>query len=122
MIKFTINGTLPSLNELIDAERRNRYLGATLKKKSESIVLHSARQLGKWRATSAVHFTYKFYEPNRRRDKDNVSSLARKVIQDALVKGGYLPNDNWEWVEGFEDQFYVDKKNPRIEVCMEEVE
>jgi Holliday junction resolvase RusA-like endonuclease len=114
--KFTIRGTLPGLNELIEAERRNRYAGAALKKQSESVVMHAARSLGKMRFTEPVYMVYHWYEPNRRRDKDNISSFGRKVIQDALVKSKILQNDGWNNIIGFEDRFEVDKKNPRIVV------
>lgn len=114
--KFTIRGTLPGLNELIEAERRNRYAGAALKKQSESVVMHAARSLGKVRFTEPVYMVYHWYEPNRRRDKDNISSFGRKVIQDALVKSKILQNDGWSNIIGFEDRFEVDKKNPRIVV------
>lgn len=114
--KFTIRGTLPGLNELIEAERRNRYAGAALKKQSESVVMHAARSLGKMRFTEPVYIVYHWYEPNRRRDKDNISSFGRKVIQDALVKSKILQNDGWSNIIGFEDRFEVDKKNPRIVV------
>lgn len=114
--KFTIRGTLPGLNELIEAERRNRYAGAALKKQSESVVMHAARSLGKIRFTEPVYMVYHWYEPNRRRDKDNISSFGRKVIQDALVKSKILQNDGWNNIIGFEDRFEVDRKNPRIVV------
>lgn len=120
--KFTIRGTLPGLNELIEAERRNRYAGAALKKQSESVVMHAARSLGKMRFTEPVYMVYHWYEPNRRRDKDNISSFGRKVIQDALVKSKILQNDGWNNIIGFEDRFEVDKKNPRIVVEIYEVE
>ena len=120
--KFTIRGTLPGLNELIEAERRNRYAGAALKKQSESVVMHAARSLGKMRFTEPVYMVYHWYEPNRRRDKDNISSFGRKVIQDALVKSKILQNDGWSNIIGFEDRFEVDKKNPRIVVEIYEVE
>ncbi len=120
--KFTIRGTLPGLNELIEAERRNRYAGAALKKQSESVVMHAARSLGKMRFTEPVYIVYHWYEPNRRRDKDNISSFGRKVIQDALVKSKILQNDGWSNIIGFEDRFEVDKKNPRIVVEIYEVE
>lgn len=42
--KFTIRGTLPGLNELIEAERRNRFIGAKLKKQYEAVVMRAARQ------------------------------------------------------------------------------
>lgn len=116
MVKFTIRGALPGLNELIEAERRNRYAGAALKKQSESVVMHAVRSLGKVRFTEPVYMVYHWYEPNRRRDKDNISSFGRKVIQDALVKSKILQNDGWNNIIGFEDRFEVDKKNPRIVV------
>lgn len=114
--KFTIKGTLPGLNELIEAERRNRYEGARLKKQCETVVAHSARQLGNVVFTQPVHMVYHWHEKNRRRDKDNISAFGRKVIQDALVKAGYLLNDGWDNIEGFEDHFYVDAKKPRVVV------
>lgn len=63
---------------------------------------------------------YAWYEPNRRRDFDNISSFGRKVIQDALVKAKVLQDDGWGYIKGFSDEFYVDSKNPRIEVLIVE--
>ena len=63
-----------------------------------------------------VFLLFTFYEKDRRRDKDNVASFARKVIQDALVKCGTLQDDGWDHVTGYLDRFEVDKKNPRIVV------
>lgn len=120
MTKFTIHGTLPGLNEYIAAERANRYQGAAMKKQAEAVVLHAARTLGKMQLTQPVHMIYRWFEPNRRRDKDNVSAFGRKVIQDALVKARVLKNDGWADIESFEDQFFVDKKAPRIEVQLYE--
>lgn len=114
--KFTIRGTLPGLNELITAERSNRFQGAALKKQSESIVMHAARIMGKVRFEKPVWMVYHWYEQNRRRDKDNICAYGRKVIQDALVKAGYLQDDGWKNIDGFEDHFEVDAKNPRIVV------
>lgn len=59
-------------------------------------------------------FRFRWYEQNRRRDKDNVSAFGRKVILDGLVQAGILPNDNWNYVEGFRDEFYVDADRPRV--------
>lgn len=116
MVKFTIRGKLPGLNDYITAERTNRYKGAVMKRQSETIVLHAARSLGKYRPDGKVRMVYRWYEQTQRRDKDNISSFGRKVIQDALVKGGWLANDGWKNIEDFEDKFFVDRKNPRIEV------
>lgn len=116
MVKFTIRGKLPGLNDYITAERTNKYAGAKMKKEWEAIVMHEARALRGVQFEKPVHMLYQWYEPNKRRDKDNISSFGRKVIQDALVKGGWLANDGWKNIEDFEDRFFVDRKNPRIEV------
>ena len=106
-MKFTIRGTLPNLNDYITAERTSRYQAAAMKKQCESIVMHAARSLGKWQPEGAVYMVYHWYEPNRRRDLDNISSFGRKVIQDALVKAHILRNDGWKEIVGFEDRFYT---------------
>lgn len=120
--KIIIRGSLPGLNEYINAERTNRYKGAEMKRRAESIVLHAARSLGKWRAEQPVYMVYHWYCADRRRDKDNISSFGRKVIQDALVRAKILKNDGWNDIIGFEDIFYIDKKNPRVVVEIEEEE
>lgn len=65
--------------------------------------------------------SYTWYEPNKRRDLDNVSSFGRKVIQDALVETRVLENDGWKNIVGFQDNFYIDADNPRVEVVIREV-
>jgi Holliday junction resolvase RusA-like endonuclease len=119
---LVIKGTLPGLNELISAERTNRYKAAAMKRQCQGVVIHCAKsQLRGFRPQTAVIMRYTWYERNRRRDKDNVSSFGRKVIQDGLVAAGVLKNDGWSEIEGFTDTFRVDKQNPRIEVIITEV-
>lgn len=79
-------------------------------------------QLGKLRISKPVYMIYRWYEPNRKRDLDNISSFGRKVIQDALVHTKVIKNDGWKEITGFRDEFYVDSKNPRIEVEIEVVD
>lgn len=45
-----------------------------------------------------------------------MSAFGRKVILDGLVQAGILPNDNWNYVDGFQDEFYVDADNPHVVV------
>lgn len=114
---LVIPGTLPGLNEYIAAERTNRYKAAAMKREAESLVLWAAKQcLRGWKARGPVRMEYTWVERNRRRDKDNISAYGRKIIQDALVKGGYLQGDGWAHISGFSDAFAVDKGRPRIEV------
>ena len=116
MVRLVIPGVLPNLNDYIAAERRHRQQGAKLKRQAEQVVMLAAQKLRRVKFTGPVVMRYTWYEPNRRRDKDNVSSFGRKVIQDALVKAGILPNDGWANIDGFSDEFAVDPKNPRVEV------
>ena len=116
-VKLTVTGRLPGLNDYIAAERANRHAAADMKRASQAIVEWSARsQLRGVRFEKPVRMTYRWFERDKKRDKDNISSFGRKVIQDALVRVGVLKNDNWACIEGFADEFYVDKKRPRIEV------
>ncbi len=119
---LTIPGTLPNLNDYIAAERTNRHKGAKMKADSGKIVAAAIRQcLRGVRIEKTVYMEYTWYEPNKRRDKDNVSSFGRKVIQDSLVDAGILKDDGWKHVVGFSDRFEVDKDNPRIEVLIKEI-
>lgn len=120
--KLIIPGTLPNLNDYIAAERANRHKGAKMKADSGNIVAVAIRQcFGGTRIEKPVEMHYFWYEPNKRRDKDNVSSFGRKVIQDALVQCGVLKDDGWKYVVGFSDRFEVDRENPRIEVLIKEM-
>lgn len=117
---LTIPGRLPGLNEYIEAERRNKYIAANMKREAEQrIILAAKAQLRgvRFRAPVVMHYTW--LEPNRKRDKDNIA-FARKFVQDALVRCGVLQNDGWAEIDGFTDAFAVDRKSPRVEVRFEE--
>lgn len=119
---FTIPGRLPGLNEYIDAERRHRMKAAQMKSRYEHLIKQCIRtKLGMVKITSPVHIDYHFYEPNRRRDKSNISGYARKLIEDALVQSGVLQNDGWKNIDGYTDHFDVDGKRPRVEVTITEI-
>ena len=120
---LVIHGKLPGLNELIDAERRHRQAGAKLKRDAERIVrMYIRQQLRGYKPKTPVTLYYYYYEPNRRRDLDNIAGFAHKVIQDSLVKEGILANDGWNHIKGFFDSFNIDNKFPRIEVEIVEPE
>ena len=128
--RFTIDGTLPNLNDYLQAERQvirtaKSYTtrGNEMKQFQQNhIVLILRGQLKGLKIDKAIFITYRFFEPNKRRDLDNISAFAHKVIQDALVKSGIIRNDGWKEIVGFVDTFAVDKERPRIEVILQEVE
>lgn len=115
--RLVIKGRLPGLNEYTYENRKHAQKGAAMKRQAQELVMwHILSQIRGLRFTKPVFIVYTYYEPNRKRDHDNVSSFARKVIQDALVKCGTLQDDGWDQVTGYLDRFEVDKENPRIVV------
>ena len=98
---LTIPGTLNNLNDYILADRTNRHKGAKMKANNGDIVAIAIKQCMRGvRIEKPVFMEYLWVEPNRRRDKDNISSFGRKVIQDALVQCGVLKDDGWKYVVG----------------------
>lgn len=119
---FTVGARLPGLNEYTSACRTHPKKGARMKKDAQQIVeLFIRHQLRGLKISRPVKLHYRFYEKDRRRDMDNVSSFAKKVTQDALVSCGVLENDGWKNVKGSSEEFDVDKLSPRIEIVIEEV-
>jgi len=113
-----IPGRLPGLNEYTRENRRNRYAGAKMKYDTEQLI---SLYIPKWAQYNVpVRLEFYWYEPDTRRDCDNIS-FAKKFILDSLVASGVLKNDNQKCVKGFSDQFYVDKENPRVVVEIHEL-
>lgn len=119
MIKFTIKGTLPNLNDYTEACRINRFSGAKMKKGCQTVCEYAIKQQCKGQHIDSCIVKIKWIEPNRKRDLDNIS-FAKKFIFDALVEQKVLDNDGWKQIKGIEETFDVDKLNPRIEVELHE--
>lgn len=127
--KLIIDGTLPNLNDYLKAERQTFRKGGKfttkgneLKRDTQEVIIWTIRQqLRGLHIDKPVILKYDFYEPNKRRDLDNISAFAHKVVQDSLVLAGVLKNDGWKEILGYVDQFYCDRENPRIEVTIKEV-
>lgn len=120
--RFTIKGTLPGLNSYLKAERsfsKGHSLGNDMKQQYQAIISNAIRaQLKRLHIDKPVKIRYDYYEPNKRRDLDNIAGVAHKFIQDSLVRCKVLDNDGWYNVTGFIDEFHVDRDNPRIEVTI----
>lgn len=113
-------GSLPGLNEYIQAERAHRQKGAALKRDAQELIEWEISQQIDRPLREPVTMHYHWVERDRRRDKDNISSMGRKLIQDAMVAMEVLKNDGWSNIAGFSDTFDVDPDNPRIEIEIEE--
>ncbi len=121
--KVTIWGRFPSLNEYIAAMNVHRLKANKMKQDSENrIILGLCTWLKDIKISKKIIINYTFYEENRKRDLDNVSGFFHKVFQDALVRAGFIENDNWNYIVGFSDKFFVDKAVPRVVVEIVEVD
>lgn len=98
---FLINVRLPSLNDYITANRTNPHAGNKFKKDVDKSIgwrIKQAKDAGNLTPKEEpVDILIDFYEPNRRRDVDNIQS-STKYILDALVQQGILKNDGRKWV------------------------
>lgn len=69
--------------------------------------------------TESIDVEFHWYEPNKKRDKDNVA-FAKKFILDGLQMRGVITNDNNKGINGFSDHFHYDG-TAGIRVVMKEV-
>lgn len=120
MQEFTIHFRLPSLNEVILANRTNRYAGAKLKKDIETKIMWEIKfaKLKKVDKPCIICFTWN--EENKRRDVDNIQS-SQKFVLDALVKSGVLENDTQKYVKNTEHIINSDCKKSSVVVKIKEV-
>lgn len=120
--KLKITGRLDALNEYTAANRTNPYKGGRMKQNNEDLIIWSIRQqLRGLHIDNPVLIYYRFFEPNAKRDNDNILSCAAKFVQDSLVKTKVLQNDNQKCIPKFYFDTFVDKNNPRIEVLITEL-
>lgn len=112
---LTIRGQLPGLNDYTKACRSNRFVGAQMKADAEQLISLFIRNQHLEAVPGAVLISFTWYEPNEKRDPDNVA-FAKKFILDALVSNGIIEGDSRKYVKGFDDLVVTDKKNPRIVV------
>ena len=119
-LNLVYKGRLPAMNEIIGANRRNFYMGNKLKQKTQQDI--AAQLLLQKRGVEfqeKVNMRIWFYEPNRRRDEDNVKS-GLKFLLDALQAIKIIKNDSPKYLHIASDEVFVDRENPRIEIELEQ--
>lgn len=116
MREVTIKGRFPGMNQYVQTCRNNPYGANKLIKDSEREIIKDLQAQIKAPLVPPIFIKYTFFEPNKRRDKDNISGFFHKVFQDSLVKAELLSNDGWDYIDGFIDHFGTDKDFPRIEI------
>lgn len=116
-----IPGRLPGTNEIIAAAKagKGKYQPYSIMKSEWT---HTIAWLAKkLPAYQRVDITITWYEPDRRRDPDNITG-GTKFILDSLVVAGVIKDDNQRYINSIKHLWGVDRENPRVEVQIEEAE
>lgn len=114
---FTIFGSLPTLNNYTHTNRANRYRGAQMKRDETTRVFWEIKKQCIPKCTTPPFITFRWICKDDRSDKDNIC-FAKKFILDGMVLAKIIPNDGWNDIRGFTDEFAIDKDNPRVEVVI----
>ncbi len=115
---FVIDGLFKGMNDWRDAIQRSPHAGNDMARAAKRRVESLARQQMVPRFDGPVVVVFDWFEPNLRRDLDNVSGSARKWILDGLVAAGVLPDDNMAHVVGLQDWSHIDPMSPGVIVTL----
>lgn len=120
-------GRLPGLNEMINSNRTNRYLGAKVKSGWMHELAHEfLRQAGGKRISRHATAYLKFFEKDARRDDDNVIGGGCKVVLDALTIAHIIVDDSPKFIHVLPERFTLSgkkeqrEKEARIEILLVE--
>ncbi|AUN06635.1 hypothetical protein [Clostridium botulinum] len=111
---------LPGMNDIVKESKKGRGCYqpySKMKQYYQTIIYSKAVKLPGF---NKVNITIDWYEPNAKRDIDNITA-GSKFILDALVKASIIQDDSQKFVKALYHNIHIDKKNPRIEVTLKEV-
>ena len=124
---LTISGRFDALNEMLAAARARRGKRGSayslMKKKWTDVVIAecSIQKITPMKGRFRISITV--YEPDKRRDPDNIAAGAFKFILDGLVKAGIIIDDSQKYLQ---DMVFAvgspDKHNPRVVATLEGVD
>lgn len=104
--EFTVPMQFPGMNEIIDAAKSSRWSYQEMKKSCDQCVFVYARNAKVSAIQLPVSIELVWFEPNRLRDKDNVMTGVKFVL-DGLRRAKILPGDGWKWVKDIRQQVQV---------------
>ena len=92
----------------------------TLNTAKKNYTTHMGEQLRHFKGILRARLLFIIYPKTRRKfDLDNVGSIHAKFFQDALVKHGIIPDDDYEHITEVTFRYgEVDKHNPRVEIAV----
>lgn len=122
MQEYFIPLRMPGLNEFLEQAYISRYMAGAMKREWTAIASQYAKAAKLGHFTEPITVEFHWYEPNMKRDQDNVA-FAKKFILDGLQDKSYqvITNDNYKWVKGFSDHFHYEGK-AGVHVIMKEID
>lgn len=109
---LVIDGTMKGLNDWRGAIQRSPHAGNDMARAAKKRVAALAREQRVPRFERPVVVTFDWYEPNKRRDLDNVAGTGQKWVLDGLVAADVLPDDNADHVVGIQHWLHFDALEP----------
>lgn len=119
--KLTYDVQLPSMNQIIDSNRKNKFAAAKEKKQYTKLIAYLTKAQMRKSIEKKVDISCHWYVKNRMTDKDNIAG-GIKFLLDGLQEAQVIKNDGWKEIGNIFHFFEVDKNNPRIELFLTEVE
>ncbi len=122
--RVALHTVIPTANEMINIERRNKYLAAKLKATTERDLIRE--MIAHFTTTKheetqyPVHMTYTWHRKNKRTDPSNVA-WGTKYVEDALQRAGVLRNDGPREIASITHQYVygADENYVEVEWCSE---
>lgn len=118
ILSITLLGEFTNANTYINAERTHRSQASEIKQMETLRVKYETLnipQIEKY----PVRIVFNWYAKDKNVDPDNIA-FAKKFILDGLQESKVLRGDGWKHISGFEDNFFIDKNNPRVEISFYE--
>lgn len=109
---------LPTFNEYIEAERTNRYVASSLKKKATQAVKFACRESINIINPEGKYDLFVYWTvPNNKTDSDNYYA-GIKFILDGIVAAGVLKGDGRKFVNNIFHSIHTKKGEYKIDVLL----
>lgn len=117
---------LKGLNELLNGRMynyRTKKYHNSVKSDNDKVCLRAIKtHIPRIKTDKPIKCTFYIYAQDKKHDRSNLSSACEKSFLDALQTAGVIKNDGWNDVLDSVFHTDLDKKNPRVEVFIEEIE
>lgn len=116
--EIIIPGELPALNEIIEAAKTHWGGYRAMKEAYTELVRMYCLKCPRFKKPVTVTITW--ITKDAKKDPDNVTA-GQKFVFDGLTAAKVIQNDTRQFIRQINHNFGIDRKNPRVEVIIEEV-